>query len=208
MRRLRYRVDMDGVLTDFFGSVFDRYFEATGVRYTPDDLKAHEISSLVGKEEYFNRVEPIYNKPGFFADLKPYPGAIETMREVIAEGHSVEIVTAPTLIYHPIAKRRVINGRVAAEKIDWLARHLPEVAERNVTITKDKTNVDGDVFVEDSAHNFVPWAQAHPKGLVYVVARPWNEKDVLPKNAVRGPLAELQGAVLLYADDEVADEVA
>lgn len=200
MRPQRLRFDLDGVVVDFFTPVFETHFQRTGVKFRQEDLKQHEISTLVGKEVYAE-MEAQFNEPGFFAGLKPYPGAVEVVNALLDAGHEIEVVTSPTMIYSPIVNRRVINGRVAAEKIDWVTRHIPRLAA-NVTITKNKAIVDGDALIDDAEHNVVPWAKAHPKGLAIVIARPWNESMTLPSNSVRCALAEVEGVLLLKADDE------
>lgn len=181
-------LDMDGVCCDFMGRVFSIYAERHGRLYTDDEILEHDLASTVGWQVY-DVMAGIFNEPGFFLALQPYPGAIDVVNEVIDAGHHVEICTSPTVIRGPNGVKK-INAHCLHEKLEWIAHHLPRLAKQ-VTITKNKRLVKGDFLIDDGDHNILPWCQAHPAGLGLVVNRPWNSKMILPQNSRRITLDEL-----------------
>ncbi len=108
-------VDMDGVIVDF-----DRLVEETG---------------LSG---------PVLKKvKGAYRCMKPIPGAIEAVRELIEMGYEVWIATKPpTGIAHAYS-----------EKVEWIMEHLPEL-KRHIIITHDKGLLgdEGDFLCDDRPH--------------------------------------------------------
>jgi 5'(3')-deoxyribonucleotidase len=185
-------LDMDGVLCDFMGRVFDVYAERHGRRYTTEEIKAHDLAQSVGRHVY-SVMSGIFNEPGFFLSIKPYPGALDVVNEVIDAGHHVEVCSSPTVITDKKGHRK-INGLVAHEKVEWISAHLPRLAGQ-VTITKNKWLVKGDFLIDDADYNIEAWCRAHPAGMGLVVSQPWNRSMVLPTNARRIDLTHLPRAL-------------
>jgi 5'(3')-deoxyribonucleotidase len=181
-------IDMDGVIVDFIGRLLETYAQKHGRKFTPDDVHEHSLRKVFGSEQYA-RMAAIFNQSGFFSWLHPYSGAIGTVEMLLDAGHDIEIISSPTTV-HAAAGNNYINGLVAAEKIDWISRHLPRLSTK-VTITKRKEMMRVDVLVDDADHNVLPWCQAHPDGTAVLVAQPWNRSVVLPSNAVRAEFIRL-----------------
>lgn len=95
----RVFIDMDGVMADFEGFMAEFSVDA----------------------EYIKR------QPGCYRRLRPIPGAIEAIRQIIAMGYEVWVATKP-----PTAQPHAY-----AEKVAWILEHLPEL-ERRIIITHDK----------------------------------------------------------------------
>lgn len=184
--------DMDGVLTRFVPRLFDEYYARYGVRYYETDVIHHDLVHTVG-EAVYEQMQAIFNEPGFFDSLPPYEENIEVIVRLAEQGHHIEICTAPTTIEVDGVKQP--NPHCIIDKFKWLARHLPKQVGRNVTIQKNKRMTQAHFFADDGDHNILPWCAQHKTGTALLIPRPWNEKVVLPVNALRLPLTELPGLI-------------
>lgn len=137
-------VDMDNTIVDWDGEFIRRYSEASG----QDPLV---VEKLVRNREKFEieenfqaseraQVMEVIASPGFYESLEPLSGAVEALHKMVDEGVDVKLVTAP----HPLC-----TGSCAREKFISVERLLgPEFLERMI-ITRDKTQVQGDLLVDD-----------------------------------------------------------
>ena len=86
------------------------------------------------------RVMSVVTEPGFYAALRPFPGALDALKRMVAAGVDVRLVTSP----HPACA-----ASCAAEKYQWLLEHLGPTWIDRLIIARDKTHVQGDVLVDD-----------------------------------------------------------
>lgn len=185
-------LDMDGVLADFMGLLFRRMEQRHGLMLNVSDVTASNLGDVYGWREY-DRMKTIFNEPGFFAEIEPYPGAIDAVNTIIDAGHHVEICTSPTAIRDPSGVKK-LNPYCLHEKIEWIARYLPRLA-KHVTITKAKWLVSADYLVDDADYNIGPWCERYPDRIGLVVDQPWNRRYVLPTNAKRITIHDLPRVV-------------
>lgn len=134
---MRFLIDMDGVLADFDARLVAEL----------EDAGYPNVDEWVTHRPYFEfgpvddiLVRTVMKQPGFFRSLAPVVHAIEALREMVAEGHEVFLVTSPLSN----------SDHCIPEKIEWVKRHLGEDWLRRLVITKDKTIVRGDLLVEDN----------------------------------------------------------
>ncbi len=66
------------------------------------------------------------------------------------------------------------NAPAWSEKLEWVQKHLPDVA--GVHVGSDKSLVYGRVLVDDFPDYFESWLNVRPRGLVVCVAQPWNAR--------------------------------
>jgi 5'-nucleotidase len=127
-------LDMDGVVVDW-----DRGFvKAWGSTSPIDRSKSYAMQECV-PEELRERATALFHRKGFFAELPPAAGAVETVRRLVQSGYQVFFCTAPVLT----------SVYCASEKYEWIVKHFgPEWASR-VIMTTDKTTVRGDVLLDD-----------------------------------------------------------
>jgi 5'-nucleotidase len=110
---VRIFIDMDNVLVDFQSALAKRGLPLN----TPnaDDLD------------------------GLFAEMEPMPGALESYRELVAEGHDVYILsTAPW-----------DNPSAWSDKLLWVQKHLGDVAYKRLILSHHKNLLRGDVLIDD-----------------------------------------------------------
>lgn len=73
----------------------------------------------------------------------PYPGAVEALERLELAGHSIHLVTARGFFQQ--------GHLIRSQTINWLTYY--GVPHDTLTFAKDKTIVNCDVFVDDSAKN-------------------------------------------------------
>ena len=149
-------VDMDNTIVDWDGEFIRRYAKASG-------RDARVVEQMVRKrskfeiEENFDESEramvlDTVASPGFYESLEPLPGAIEALQTLVAEGVDVKLVTAP----HPTCA-----GTCALEKYLSVERMLGAEFQERLIITRDKTQVQGDILIDDkpriSGSKPCPW---------------------------------------------------
>lgn len=173
--------DLDSVLASFLENIIQIYNSRFNAVLTAEDFKHYAFADSFG-QEVADRIVAIFHEPGFYKDLIPLPGALETVDELLARGHTIEIVTAPPSTHSPHA---------AGEKIEWVSKWFPALA-KNVTVTKNKFYVATDMLIDDYAHNIEKWCKSNSSGLGFLVNQPWNKSyDYMPHNSVRGKITML-----------------
>lgn len=98
------------------------------------------IADFVGAEVFKNGLDvPKMYEPGFFLSLKPVEGALVAVRQLIALGYEVEILSQPVAeSYHSYL-----------EKVQWIALYFPELINK-INLTQNKGNFVGDYLIDDN----------------------------------------------------------
>jgi len=177
-------LDLDGVVVGFFQKLIQTYNQ----RFPDDQITLSDINCELEQlgPNRAERLISMFNEPGWFVDLEPLPGAINTITHYVNAGYSVEICTAPAR--HPDGK---INGASAAEKFTWIQKHLPILGNR-IHISQHKGSIRGDLFIDDTPYQVINWCKANSDGIGLLVDQPWNNRWVeLPRNATRANLRDI-----------------
>ncbi len=158
---MRLGIDLDGVVADFNAGWTRRYNEQFDTDLTPAMIT--EWGSMVpltrfGSMDEFWEWARNGDGPGLFADLPPYPGALEALERLATAHEIVVITTKPAWAY--------------AETFSWLAHHRLPAAE--VHITEEKWWVDCDVYLDDGPHNLEALRRERPDRITCRFVRPWN----------------------------------
>lgn len=104
-------LDMDDTLADFKEDpVFDRGFDVS-----------------------------LMYEPGFFRNLKPIAGAQVAVRQLLALGYDLHVLTQP--VAH--------SAHSYSEKTEWIGMHFPELISK-ITMTQDKGLMYGDYLIDDN----------------------------------------------------------
>ena len=169
VKPLRLGIDLDGVVADFNHGWTWRYNRDFPGRLegdlTADDVVVWDAPTLlthfVDMGEFWTWAETCAEGRSLFHGLDPYPGAIDALGALRAEGHHLVILTTkPHFSIH--------------DTYDWLARQ--QVPSTEIHILDDKTQVDCDVYLDDADHNLTALIGAHPGATVCRYVRPWNRK--------------------------------
>ena len=97
-------IDMDGVIANFTKKALENIKEEWGVELNTNDIVEPRMAEFVyynflsdADRLKFNNPREMYSKlcpPGFFEELEPYNGAIDTLKELSKE-HEIVIITKP-----------------------------------------------------------------------------------------------------------------
>lgn len=134
-------LDLDGTVAKW-EDTYDKYLDHMGdVAINIPRTRDQETFNLwegrtVQESEILHK---IMDTPGFYREIDPMPGAIDAVRQMISDGHTVFFVTAP----HPS------NPTCADDKIWWTKTHFGSEYVDKLVITRDKTCIRADVLVDD-----------------------------------------------------------
>lgn len=177
-------VDMDGVLSDFFGEV----------------AKQHDVEYWREIHRKDLGIDQVAQEPGFFKNLSPMPNAGRLMSGVIKLAKTYSILSSPLLSD---------VDQSSEEKFVWLSRHLKNHQPRSIIFDHEKyryakqANGTPNVLIDDWETNVRLW---EANGGIGILHKDADWKDTLSKlrDALHGevPVNEYELAVL-EDDDEV-----
>ena len=110
---------MDNVLVDFQSGI---------------DALSEEI-----KKEAEGRLDEV---PGFFADLKPMPGAVEALHELVQHYEVYILSTAPWE-----------NPSAWSDKVKWVTKYLDDICHKRLILSHHKNLNEGDYLIDDRGKN-------------------------------------------------------
>lgn len=161
-------VDLDGIVADFFSPLISEYNKrALSALQHPlhiDDIVSWDMSKHVREPDVLYK---IFHEPGFFSALKPLPGAVETLEQLVDLGHDVNIASA------------CVTTHSFGEKAEWCAKFLPFLPLTHIMLGSKKGRLIGDVLIDDGAHNARAFIETNPDAMVYAIAWPHNLSDEL-----------------------------
>jgi 5'-nucleotidase len=167
---LHIMVDMDGTLCDWnshYEALLTEHFPHLTFNHGEDNRNWDLTHGL--DEEGIAAVKFVMDMPGFYADLKPYPGATQALRDMIAEGHHVTICSSPWLT----------NPTCLQDKVNWLNKYVGEGWGDRAIFTKDKTAVCGDVLIDDKPE--ITGVEAEPSWRHILYDQPYNRHVSKPR---------------------------
>lgn len=139
----RILIDLDDTIADWSGRFdkgLDGRFGSDGIRRSTDQTGFDLFEGHSSEQKRI--IREVMSEPSFYAELEPIPGAIEAIKEMVAEGHDVFIVTSPW----------VSNPTCASDKLAWVEKNLGTNWGRRTIITADKTVIRGDVLFDDKGN--------------------------------------------------------
>ena len=174
---MRIICDMDEVLAQFVAKVLRRWNALSGKNFTREDITSWRMEEVLGVDALGRTAEGLIDEwlaeDGFFEDLEPVPGAIEGFNSLRAAGHDVVIATSvPEVAVHSYTGKR-----------RWLRKHFPDFSMKNFIAISRKDLIEGDILIDDGAHNIEDWTYAGKEGAI-VFDAPWN-RDIRPDEAIR-----------------------
>lgn len=132
--RLEILLDMDGIIANCLGGIVEIAKEKYGKDLSVEGMSSWDMGESFGCSEI---TEEIMNTPGFFRNLKVFPG-IHKYVDLLSRHHNVTICSSP----------KKSNPHCIEEKIEWLKEHFPTITKH--IFTGEKHLCTGDVFIDDS----------------------------------------------------------
>jgi 5'(3')-deoxyribonucleotidase len=163
-------LDVDGVLADFHGGALRLIHELFGLERTLEDFKNWDYTSVLDDESQKEIMRREIVKPGFIANLDPYPGAEECVAQ-LRDMAEVVCISSP-------------NHRAptwAQERYEWL-RDVLDFPLQDVILTNRKDLVPGSILVDDHPKTVIQWQNRWQKPLPevsYLWDRPYNRNAVV-----------------------------
>ena len=158
-KKKRVLVDMDGIVVDFFGPMFERYFRLTGEVVVIDQILGWDMSNYVGQGDV---LMAIFREPGYFRKLLPNPGAVRALKRLSKS-------------YDVIIASYACTADAAKEKIEWCAEWLPFIGPNNIFLCHRKELIEGHAIIDDGLHNAAAYKIAWPRALVLGISYPYND---------------------------------
>lgn len=159
--RLRLGIDLDGVVADFNTGWMERYNREFGAALHDSQVTSWDgmvrLTHFPSMDEFWAWAQQ--GGASIFRDLPPFPGAVETMRELATE-HRIVIISSKFDWAIP-------------DTLAWMSEH--RLPAREIHFVWDKTTVSCDVYLEDAPHNLEDLVAAHPDALVCRMVRAWNK---------------------------------
>lgn len=118
---------------------------------------------LANFEKEPNAVNRFNKEKGFFAKLEPISENVQALKNLIAKGYQVKILTAsPTL-------------QADNDKRKWLTSYLPEMKSENIIICRNTEtkadfvkNIFNSLLIDDFSKNLIEWKQKGGQALKFV----------------------------------------
>ncbi|NNE12394.1 MAG: hypothetical protein HKN41_09150 [Ilumatobacter sp.] len=161
---MRLGIDLDGVVADFNSGWMRLHADEFGSRLTTDMVDSwdglHHVGGFADMSEFWAWARGNGDRPSIFRHLDPYPGAVESLHELVRVGHRIVVVTT---------KPRWAR----ADTFHWLADH--GVPSDEVHIVDRKHEVDCDVYLDDAPHVLHGLVRHRPEATICRFVRAWND---------------------------------
>jgi 5'-nucleotidase len=138
-------IDMDGVICHWYENLYRiyraRYPDRMAIK--PEDVTQFYVEELY-PEEHRDDVVAIARERGFYADLRPVPGALEALKDIqenCTDFIEPFICSSPEVEYEDMACH--------SEKAAWVEDVLGNWWTKKLILTKDKTLVRGHILIDD-----------------------------------------------------------
>lgn len=141
MKKLTVLIDMDDTAENLCEVWIDFINERNGTNVHITDVKEWDMTKAFPTLEREKIYEPLFDEE-LWKRITPLPGAVETIKRIIDDGHKVVIVTA---VHH--------YDMVSMKLKNVLFKYFPYLTMDDVIITSQKQLVHGDVLIDDAPHN-------------------------------------------------------
>jgi hypothetical protein len=156
-------VDLDGTLADFDGAM-KRDWYALSHEEDPDGDYDHDKAEKI--PYLAKRLDLIKSSPDWWRNLEPIDAGFAIIQLLKESGFKIHVLTRASKRF-PMAWE---------QKVRWCNRYLPPLlgSSWGITITTDKSNLRGDVLVDDWPGYVTGWLESNPGGLVLMPRHRWN----------------------------------
>jgi len=155
-------VDLDETLVSMLPVWLKKYGNITGDIISPKDVVDYDLKKFCKNGEL---LYSILEKPGFFYDLPPIPGALKYFQKLIDDRRfEVMVVTQPPRTAHYAIR----------DKREWMKTFFPNFDLTNMIFCHKKEYIRGDVLFDDAPHHLCEWNKVNKKGVTVKINYPYN----------------------------------
>jgi 5'(3')-deoxyribonucleotidase len=143
-----FGVDLDGVCADFYAKMREIYSEWRSVELdelTEDVTYGFPEWNLL-PDEYERIHRFAVTQRDLFLEMKPIPGATQSIRRLGTEGIRIRIITHRLFIRH-------FHQAAVAQTVQWLDKNA--IPYWDLCFMRDKALVDADIYIEDTDKNIL-----------------------------------------------------
>ena len=149
--------DVDDVICNLQEVVVNLFNERHGSSYKVNDFTDYDVMNVLPTQDGIV-IRDMYGEPGLYNNVRPMPGAQESLQKLINMGHKVYLVTAAI-------------PKTYGEKVEFIKRYFPFINEENIVCMKHKWMFKADVMIEDNLQTLL----AKPHYHRVLLDRPWNK---------------------------------
>lgn len=139
-KKLKALCDIDEIICDFLGRWLFYINQDFNTTFKIEEITDWNLEELTGLGP---KIYDLFKKYPIYLEAQPIQKNIDVLKELHDQGHIIYLVTAMDPIY-------------GADRVAWLKRHMPWFDRFKLIISRDKTLLEGDVFIDDAAHNVLP----------------------------------------------------
>lgn len=140
MKKLTVLIDMDDTIENLCEVWVEYLNELYGTNVHLNDIKEWDMTKAFPTIDSQKIYKPLYDER-LWKRVTPLPGAVETIKRIIEDGHKVVIVT----VSH--------QDTVSMKLNNVLFKYFPYLSMNNVIITSQKQLIHGDILIDDALHN-------------------------------------------------------
>lgn len=130
--------DLDGICCNLIRKWLYHYNRDYQDNLTEEQITSWNWDEFV-KPACGKRIYRYLNRPGFFADLEPIEGCVQSLQRLSEVCEPVVVTASPK--------------EACKDKMRWVEKHLPMVPRGNIVITYRKDLVAGDFMFDDAPRN-------------------------------------------------------
>lgn len=163
---MRFLCDVDGIISNFVGTVARTILAETGREFSPREFKTWRfIDALPIKEDEKKRIIDAISSPGYARAIDAFEGAVESVKEIAdLFDENLYFVTQPW----------EFGDTWHSDREWWLEHHFGKLG-KNVIHTKHKHTISGTILLDDRPSHIEKWVPEQ-KGLGILFTRPSNEE--------------------------------
>lgn len=156
-------IDSDAIISNFWNHLLHMVNISLGTNLQTRNVTAYYTHDWMNDRQA-EIAQKLINAPGFFSELTPYSGSMETIQLLQEAGHEVQIVTAHA--WHSVT--------CVSEKVAWFKHYAPFLHPKNVAIMHHKHLVKCDVAIDDGPKKAVKYREHQPNIKLLSIRWPYH----------------------------------